>query len=51
MVIIGGLGGGNDVVDSGDGVNWHEAIANAAFSARDRFGAIVFKKRIYVMGG
>jgi len=41
----------NDVWFSGDGANWTEAIANAAFSARWNHAGAVFNNKIWLTAG
>jgi hypothetical protein len=54
------LGGGNylpgykafnDVWSSADGVNWERATANAPWAARMWFSALVYRDRLWVLGG
>jgi len=41
----------NDVWYSADGINWTCATANAAWTARDLFAAVVLNNKIWVLGG
>lgn len=41
----------NDVWWSTNGVNWTQATASAAWSARDNFGYVVCNNRMYLVGG
>jgi hypothetical protein len=41
----------NDVWYSSDGSTWTQAFVTSTFPTRERFDAVVFKDRIYVLGG
>jgi len=59
MWVIGGYKGGvgvfqpylNDVWYSSDGVNWTQATASAGWNGRDGHTSIVFKNKMWVIGG
>lgn len=37
--------------DGGAGYTWHQVTAEAAFAPRDGAGALVFKDRMWLLGG
>jgi hypothetical protein len=46
-----GHGAGNEVWSSADGARWEKVTASAGWSARLAAGAVVFKDRMWVIGG
>ncbi len=54
MWVMGGSGSGknlNDVWYSTDGINWTEATASAAWSARNDHVVLAYDDKMWVMGG
>lgn len=57
MWVMGGYGNvvgqweRNDVWYSTDGITWTQATAAAGWAARDGLGSVVYKNKMWVMGG